>query len=321
MKFMNGVPMNPDSIDLNLLRVFDVVMREGSLTRAATRLGRTQSAISHSIAKLRILFSDNLFVREGGLMRPTPRAIDLAVEISDALDRIRATIDRHQKFVAADTRRTFRIGLLDYHGAILIPRLLQRFRQIAPLASINVIPTSKEEAGKLVLKRKIDCAIIPNFEARDANLRLSEVGQDELLCAIWSGSDIVRQPLTLARYLSATHLQISADGESEGVADIVLREMGLYRRVVGTIPNYLVIPHALRGTDLIAHCADSVGLLLEQHNQVELVKPPISLPRLPIILIVHQQMTSDPATNWLTQLIREIYASLNHLKDSHGGNP
>jgi DNA-binding transcriptional LysR family regulator len=158
------------------------------------------------------------------------------------------------------------------------------------------MPTSKEEVGRLVLTRKLDCAIIPNFDRHDQNLTVSEVGRDDLVCAIWSGSELLRRPLTLENYLEATHLQISADGLSEGLVDKALREMGLQRNVAATIPNYLVIPWVLRGSDLITHCADSIGLLLDGNSEVSLVKAPLALPSMPISLIAHRQTATDPAT-------------------------
>jgi hypothetical protein len=93
---------------------------------------------------------------------------------------------------------------------------------------------------------------------------LAEVDRDDLVCAIWSGSDLFKGSLTLERYLKATHLQISADGQSEGLADKALRGRGLQRHVAATIPNYMVIPWVLRGTDLITHCSDSILLLLDE---------------------------------------------------------
>lgn len=308
--------MNFSGIDLNLLRVFDVLMREGNVTVAAERLGRTQSAVSHSLGKLRALFKDKLFVRDGGSMKPTPRAIELSAEISDALASIRATIDRYQLFVPDQTRRVFRVGLIDYHGAMVIPELIKHFRAEAPHATLNVMPTSKEEVGRLILTRKLDCAIVLNFDQDDQNLLLSEVGRDNLVCAIWSGSPLLSQPLTLERYLAATHIQISADGMSEGLADKVLREMGLQRHVAATIPSYLVIPWVLRGSDLITHCADSILLTLDEKSEVGLTKAPIALPSMPISLIIHKQMASDPATTWLKRLIEGIYADRQIRKEA-----
>ncbi|TIL59993.1 MAG: LysR family transcriptional regulator [Mesorhizobium sp.] len=134
--------MSFDDLDLNLLRVFNVMMRERSVTRTACELGRTQSAISHSLSRLRHLFGDKLFTRDGGVMRPTPRAVELLPDISAGLATIRASIDRHQTFDPATTRRNFRVGLTDYHAMIIIPRLLREFSRQAPGATLNIIPAN-----------------------------------------------------------------------------------------------------------------------------------------------------------------------------------
>lgn len=299
--------MNFDAIDLNLLRVFDVLMRERNVTHAADRLGRTQSAVSHSLGKLRLLFKDELFTRDAGAMKPTPRAIELSVDISVALANIRATIDRHQRFDPAETRRNFRIGLIDYHAMIFIPGLIKQFAAKAPQATLNVIPSTRAEVGPLIHSRQLDCAIIGSFDSEDPNLLQLELGQDRLVCAMWSGSSILKSPLTLEAYLAATHVQISADGVAESLADKALKERGLRRIVNATIPNYLVIPWVLRGTDLITHCGDSILLLLDDRSEITLTSPPLPISPVTISLILHRQMATDPATIWLRQLVEQLF--------------
>ncbi|NRC57326.1 LysR family transcriptional regulator [Neoaquamicrobium sediminum] len=303
-----GAGMNVDNVDLNLLRVFDVLMRETSVTKAAVRLGKTQSAISHSLSKLRHLFKDELFSRDGGLMRPTPRAIELASDIAGALSTIRATIDRHQTFDPLETRRNFRIGLTDYHSIAFIQGMIQEFAKRAPKATLNVIPISASEVHTLIHSRHLDCALIGTSVSDGPNLLRIELGQDRLLCAVWSGSKLAREPISLDAYLAAKHIQISADGHSEGLADLALRERGLSRTVTATISNYLVIPWVLRGTEFITHCGDGLLPLLDEKSGVTLVMPPLPLPNVRVSLILHQQLVADPTVNWLREQITNIYS-------------
>jgi DNA-binding transcriptional LysR family regulator len=299
--------VNFDDLDLNLLRVFDVMMRERSVTRTADELGRTQSAISHSLAKLRHLFRDELFTRDGGAMRPTPRAVELLSDISVALTTIRASIDRHQIFDPATTRRNFRIGLTDYHAMTFIPGLIREFSKRASNATLNVIPANGGEGGSSVYLRQVDCAVTGAAIKDEPGLVKVELGQDRLFCAVWSGSRFVQNPMTLETYLAGPHLQISADGVSEGLADAALRERGLRRNVVATISNYLVLPWALRGTELITHCGDGILQILDGTSEVRLISPPLPIPNVRTSLILHRQMANDPGTNWLRELITEIY--------------
>ena len=190
------------------------MMRERSVTRTAEHLGRTQSAVSHSIGKLRVLFRDELFTRDGAAMRPTPRAVELLTDISVALATIRVSIDRHQLFNPEKTRRNFRVGLTDYHAMVIVPDLLREFSRRAPNATINVIPFTAFDIASAVYTRQLDCAITGAAIKEDTRILRFELGQDPLFCAVWSKSEIAKKGITLESYLSASHLQVSADGVS-----------------------------------------------------------------------------------------------------------
>ncbi|TCG04991.1 hypothetical protein BZM27_37055 [Paraburkholderia steynii] len=301
-------------IDLNLLRVFDVLMEERSVTRAADALNRTQSAVSHSLSKLRLLFEDELFTRNGGEMRPTPRAIELAADISLALADIQATISRHQQFDPALTQRNFRIGLSDYDTMIFIPGLLEKFSRHAPNATFNIIPTSSAEVGSLLHSRQLDVAIIAKLEWDDPTLVRVDLGHDRLVCAVWSGSHLAASPLTIDKYMAATHLQISADGRSASLVDMALKQRGLNRKVSATIPTYLLISHVLRGTSYITHCGDSIVIVLDHNSEVKLLPPPLPIPDIVISLIFNRQLQTDPATIWLQRIIVDIFEEWKRKK-------
>lgn len=294
-------------VDLNLLRVFEVLMQERSVTRAADQLGRTQSAISHSLAKLRVLFKDELFIRDSGSMQPTPRALELVGDLSDALTKIRASIGRYRVFDPATTERKFRVGLTDYHAMIFIPGLIREFSRQAPHATLNVIPANRVESESADYFRQVDCTLTGASLKDDANVTKTELGQDRMLCAVWSGSAIARNPLNLEAYLSASHLQISADGLSEGLADGALKARSLRRKVVATISNYLVMPWVLRGTDLITHCGDGIIQMLDDTSEVTLLSPPIAIPSVSANLVTHRQMAADQGTAWLRRLMIDLY--------------
>ena len=302
-----GVTMGADNVDLNLLRVFEVVMKERSVTKAAVRLGRTQSAISHSINKLRYLFKDQLFTRDGGTIRPTPRALELLVDLSGALATIETAIDRYQAFHPAETRANFRVGLTDYHSFLILPNLIRRFAHGAPKATLNIIPVSTAEVSAMVHSRQLDCALIGSFESDDPGLHRVELGEDRFFCAVWSGSQLAKGKLTLERYLAADHIQVSSDGLSEGLADAALRQQGLRRRVVATISNYPVIPWVLRGTELLTHCGDNVSQIINERSEVAFLTPPIPIPNVRASLITHRQLLAHPPTIWLTSMVETVF--------------
>lgn len=299
--------MGADNVDLNLLRIFEVVMKERSVTKAAVRLGRTQSAISHSVNKLRYLFKDQLFTRDGGTIRPTPRAIELLVDLSGALATIETAIDRYQAFHPSETRANFRVGLTDYHSFLILPDLLRQFSHEAPRATLNIIPVSTAEVSAMVHSRQLDCALISSFESDDPGLHRVQLDEDRIFCAVWSGSRLAKNKLTLERYLAADHIQISSDGLSEGLADAALRQKGLGRRVVATIPNYPVIPWVLRGTELLTHCGDNVSQIITERSEVAFLTPPIPIPGISVSLITHRQLLAHPPTVWLTSMVETVF--------------
>lgn len=294
-----------DQIDLNLLRIFDILMQERSVTKTAQRTGRTQSAVSHSLGKLREIFRDELFSRDALRMEPTLRALELATVISTSLSDIRHVIDRHLHFEPGETRRNFRVGLSDYTAATLLPSLIERFTAAAPHATLNVLHTRQSEVTSLLKARAIECAVLGNVVVDDDRISQVVLSVDKMVCAGWSGNPALKQ-LSLERYLEASHLQISADGVGEGLSDAALRQMDLRRKVVATVPHYLVAPWILKGTRLLTAFGDSLVLALDSASETSVVVPPFDIPDVTVSLMFERRLEADLGCSWLRSLIEEI---------------
>ncbi|MBK3745906.1 LysR family transcriptional regulator [Paraburkholderia aspalathi] len=302
-----------NQIDLNLLRVFDMLMQERSVTKAAFRTGRTQSAVSHSLGKLRDIFKDELFTRDSGLMEPTPRANELSIVISSALADIRLAVNRHLHFDASETFRNFRIGVTDYIAVALLPRLIENFARAAPNATLNVLHVQESNALTRLKNREVECAIVGNAHLNDPDLVEVVLSMDKMVCAGWSGN-LILDSFDAERYLASPHLQISSDGVSDGFADIALKKMNLKRKVVATIPHYLVAPWIIKGTDLITAFGDSILPVLPRESETRVVLPPIPLPDLKVSLIYERNLEVDPAHSWLRGLIQDVSDTQQKLK-------
>ena len=294
-----------DQIDLNLLRIFDILMQERSVTKTAQRTGRTQSAVSHSLGKLREIFRDELFSRDALRMEPTLRAIELAAVISASLADIRHVVDRHLHFEPRQTRRNFRVGLSDYTAATFLPNLIERFTAEAPHATLNVLHTRQSEVASLLKARAIECAVLGNVVVDDERIAQVVLSVDKMVCAGWSGNPAL-QELTFERYMEAAHLQISADGVDEGLSDAALRQMELSRKVVATVPHYLVAPWILKGTQLLTAFGDSLVLALDSASETAVVAPPFDIPDVTVVLIFERRLEADLGCCWLRSLIQEI---------------
>lgn len=303
-----------NQIDLNLLRVFDVLIHERSVTRTADRIGRTQSAVSHALGRLRNIFNDELFEREGSVMVPTPRALELAAVIGKAIAEISDVVDRSTRFEPETSPRNFRVGLSDYTAVAFLPQMIDRFAREAPKASLNILHTRESEVVELLRRKEVECVILGNFNTNETHLNKVVLSVDKMVCAGWRGNPLLAG-LTAQQYQAAEHLQISADGRAEGVADIVLRQMNLTRKVVATIPHYLVAPWVIKGTSLITAFGDSMLLVLPDESETVIVAPPIPLPDVVLTMIYDRYLETDLGHAWLRRLIASVAHEQKQAKE------
>lgn len=308
--------MNLRTLDLNLLLVFDAILQDRQVSRAADRMGRSQSALSHSLKKLRQVFGDDLFVRAGGEMEPTPRALELAGPIAAALADIQGALDRYAAFDPATSSRGFTIGMSDSTALMFLPGLIRRFRAEAPGATVNVRNVSPARGYQLLRAGELDCVVIGNAPPVAEHLVAEAILTEKFLCAMWDRNPVLDGPFTLEAYLSCPHLQVSLDGVSPGQIDVELEKRGLRRNVVATIPHYLVIPWVLVETDAIVTCGEDPLLAVEGTCDIALARPPVPVPDVVFSLITDERVRTDPGNIWLRSLIVDRADELRRQKDA-----
>ncbi len=307
----SGFSLN--QLDLNLLRVFDAIMRERSITRAAMRLGRTQPSVSHALNRLRDILGDELFLRVDGQMAPTPRAKDLSVTISKALSDVNLAIEQHLHFEPKYTTRTFRLCVSDYTAVVVLQALIQKFITQAPKAKLNVVHAQNFEVALKLRKREIDCAIVGDYSGNDPLIEQELVSKDRMVCAAWSGNTKLKD-MTLQRYLDAQHLQISSDGRSSGMMDRALKDIGLSRTTIAVTPYYMGIPYVLAGTDIMTVFGEGTLLALPPDSDLTIFPPPVELPDLRVELLYENSVSPDPGREWLMNVIREVVGQQDSRK-------
>jgi DNA-binding transcriptional LysR family regulator len=246
--------------DLNLLVLFQVVLEERHVGRAAERLNLTPSAVSHGLGRLRLLLNDPLFLRTPKGVVPTARATDLAGPITDVLARVRGVISTAEPFDPARSARRFTIGAPDSASAVFLPPLLAELRRSAPGINIGVrqlLPppgeTSPERAWRFAFAeleaRTIDLAIIP-ADHIPARFDQRCVYEEDFVVAMRAGHSFADDP-TLERYCEMQHLVVSNSGDPHGFVDDVLAKQGRSRRVALTVPNFMFALAIIAETDLI----------------------------------------------------------------------
>jgi len=309
--------MNFDRIDLNLLRVFNVIYEERNLLRAAKRLNLTQSAISHALGRLRETLGDALFIRTGNGMEPTARANMMAAPLQSALHQISHTLG-NEPFTPATAEREFVIAANDYITVVLLERFNLRLQEFAPQVNLVIRPSTRIDlAGQLDLGR-IDIAIgvFPEVPPRFSAMPLW--AQTDML-AMRSSHPVARRPVAMEDLTEYPLLAVSLGGTEEGAVDGYLAERGLAResemfdrsalpqaaRLRMLLPHSLAVPALLRSTDMLALLPGPLCRLFAEGGGLSCSPLPYSTRQVQIQAVWHSRCDNDPAHIWLRSQIEQ----------------
>src|SRR4051812_1041628 len=249
------------TFELNLLRVFDQVMAERNLTRAARNLSMTQPAVSNALNRLRDALGDKLVSRSGYGVEPTPRALALWPAIADALRQLEGALTPGQ-FVAAEATNTFVLAMADATAAGLMPGLVEIIERDAPGVSMRVVPMTTRDPRGLLDEGVVDLAV-GFFPAVLADLTAqSQAGsrpaydhqrlyEGEYVCVMRRDHPLARGPLTLKRFCAAHHLLVSFSGRPYGFVDEALAGLGQKRRIVLTVNQFFTAGQVVVASDLL----------------------------------------------------------------------
>ena len=223
------------AVDLNLLVVLDELLRVRSTTKAAHRLGRTQSAVSHALARLRVAFRDPLFVRAGAALRPTTVAERLELPLRQLLSDAEAVVSRSGgAFDASKLERTFVLGGTDYAEIILLPHLLPRLRREAP--GVNLVTRFfGDDVDRALQNRELDLAYGASLRAL-SGITVQKVADVPMAMLLRRGHPALRTRLTPQRYARLDHVLVTPRGLPGSSVDSALEPLGLTRRVVLRMP-------------------------------------------------------------------------------------
>lgn len=296
-------------VDLNLLVVLAVLLDEASVTRAAARLGRTQSAVSHALDRLREVFKDPLFVRSGQRMVPTPRAEALRAPVADVASRLHDLWIGAPPFDPAAARRRFVLTASDYLQIVLVPPLVQRLRRVAPGVTLEVRGPRSRLLERLS-RGEYDFSLSIALD-ESPSLFSQRLFTDRFACLVADDHPAVRGGLDRATFVRLPHVLVAPLGSTpSGHVDRELARAGEARRVVVVLPDFMVAPRVLRGTDLVLTLPERVARLFEGRG-VRLLPPPIDLPPLAAHLVWHERLSRDPASQWFRRVVDETVKSLD----------
>jgi len=308
---MHGAHDQLKAVDLNLVLALDALLAERHVTRAATRLGISQSAASHALGRLRALFADPLLVRgPRGTMIPTPRAELLAPALHRVLVDLEGVLRGGPAFEPATARRTFRIGASDYVELVLLPRLLERLGRVAP--GIDVWVHTFADHGDDALAAGVLDVVLgpPRGTARSAGSYEKVLFDETFTCIVRAAHPLADARMTLARYCAAPHLLVAPRGTPGSVVDDALAAVGRSRRIAAAIPHFLVVPYVIAGTDLVATLASRVAAMFSETLALVCMPPPLAIPKFQIALAWHERNHHDAPHRWFREQLVAVAAEI-----------
>ncbi len=298
-------------IDLNLLWVFQAVYRERNQTRAARRLNLTQPALSHSLARLRDLFRDPLFVRVARGMEPTAEAQRLAPMIDAALHSITAALQPADRFDPQTATQAIQISLLDYEAALLLPRLSARLAAEAPGLDLRTRHVRGPDALALLDAGDIDLAIGVYPGDHAARFAFESLFEERFIVIARRNHPRLSGPvISLDDYCRESHVLVSFRGDSTGRVDQELAGLGRQRRVALTVAHFHVAPFAVAETDLIATVPARLAEIYRHLCPIALFDPPLPLPAFTEQAAWHRRREGDGALAWFRSLLHQVAADL-----------
>jgi DNA-binding transcriptional LysR family regulator len=300
--------MNVQDIDLNLLRVFDAVLRERGVTPAAARLGLTQPAVSNALARLRALFGDALFVRTPGGMDATPFARGVAEPVRQALALLESALAHGPGFEPATSTRAFRFYMSDLGQVEFLPALVERVQRAAPGVRLEAVAADLEHIGDALGAGALDLAV-GFLPALGPPVERRALFRDPYVCLMRADHPAVGRKLTRKQFVEASHVLVTYRGGGHRVIEEALERAGVARRIALRVPHFTVVPMVLERTDLILTLPARVARVFERRGRFKSLPPPVPMPVAEVAVHWHERFEADPGNRWLREQVVQLFAA------------
>jgi DNA-binding transcriptional LysR family regulator len=305
------------NLDLNLLRVFDAVMTELNLTRAADKLATTQPAVSNALRRLRVMLHDQLFIRTAHGVKPTPRAEDLHPAVRFALATLESAFEPKEENIL-HIAKTIRLCMADSTASLLLPLLVSELTETAPNLTLQTLPLLSRDPRPSLLKGEIDLAVgfFPGIVAQltseqdiESSICHGPLYSSEYECIMRKGHPLADEVLTIDRYCDANHVLVNLSGRLQGHIDKLLDRMGRKRRIVMTVNQFYTAGQIVEASDLLSIMP--VHLIASNKMSDSLIskKLPITFPALKIDMLWHKRDANDVALKWVRSLLGRVIST------------
>lgn len=299
--------MHISRVDLNLFIVFDTIFAEGSVTRASAKLNLTQPAISHALGRLRVMFDDPLFVRQGHQMVSTPLARSIIDPVRQSLRGFEVTLNKLNRFDPATTKKQFTLALRDVLEATVLPPLMAALDQAAPGVSVATVQVNRRALENELQAGTLDCAIDVLLPLAP-EIRHTRILADRTLVVARRGHPRLQGSITLAQYLAEKHVLASSRRKGLGIEDFELSRLGMQRNIRLRCQHYFAACRVVSQTDLILTMPERYARVANQQFDNQLFPLPITMPAWDVHLYWHANVEDDPANRWLREKLMAAIA-------------
>ena len=291
------------SVNLNHMVALDALLSEGSVSRAARRIGVSPSALSHTLAALREMFGDPLLVRGREGMSLSPRAERLSGPLRKALRELERILDQEPGFDPATTTREFRVATGDFVAGRVVAPLLAAFAREAPEARISIRPLDVSRSLDILERGDVDLVLGPPLDGGES-INVEPWAEEPFVCCVRADHPVVEgEAIELETYSSLDHILVSPAGTGTAWVDQALAERGSARRIVCRVPSFLVAPMIVAESDLVLTAPRSAVEPFVAGFALRLLESPVELPTLSLVSSWHRRDVDDPGHRWFRELI------------------
>lgn len=296
------------SLDLNLLPLLITIYEHGSVTAAAQQLGMSQSAVSAALARLRARYGDPLFHRVGHGMQPTARMRTLIDPLREALSRVNGTLTSEPVFDPRTTEHTFTFAMTDLGEMVFLPKMLRRFRQLAPRAAVRSVAASAAQIGRGLETGEIDLAVGYFPDLKEKPFLQRHLFFHHFVCLLRANHPITAPTLSLSQFLSLEHAVVYGAGRTYEIFERFLKSKKIHRQVVLETPHFMSIPFIISQSDLVVTVPHAVGMFVKSvHMNIRIAQPPMRTPKIDLKLHWHRNFHGDAKNKWLRDLVASLF--------------
>jgi DNA-binding transcriptional LysR family regulator len=294
-------------LDLNLLVVFDALVRHGSVTAAGQELGLSQPAVSYALVKMRKTFEDPLFVRVSTGMRPTPRALAMIDPVRDVLQCIRTDVLSHSAFDPGRSAREFRIATSDVGESFFVPPIARALQMHGAQLRLKVLSPTPAVLEQQLEAGDIDLAVGHYPDLRGADFFQQALFTSRFVCIARPGNPHLKGKLTMSRFLRAPHVDVSTPGRSQEIILGFIAEKKLVRNVPLQVSRFLSLLEIVSQSDMLAVVPLEVGESFQQGGRVAVRPLPFESPTFRLRQHWHKRYHDDSANRWLRELVHRLF--------------